>query len=73
MTVVRLARGDYLVVTKLADTLMAMTDELTPTRRWQALVPELRSFTLDGQASDAPMTEAEKARPGLSTPPSGCC
>lgn len=39
-----------------------MTDELTPTRRWQALVPELQSLTLDGQSSDAgtAMTEAER-------------
>lgn len=39
---------------------MPMTDELTPTRRWQALVPELRSFTLNGQTCETPMTDAEK-------------
>lgn len=40
---------------------MPMIEELTPTRRWQALVPELRSFTLNGQSSEAEMTDAEKA------------
>jgi hypothetical protein len=33
------------VVGPPADTLTPVTDELTPTRRWQKLVPELRSLT----------------------------
>ena len=58
------------MVAPLADTLTPMTDELTPTRRWQALVPELRSFTLQGQPSERggqspecapPMTDADSA------------
>lgn len=40
---------------------MPMTDELSPTRRWQALVPELQSFTLNGQRSESLMTDAEMA------------
>lgn len=40
---------------------MRMNDELTPTRRWQALVPELQSFTLNGHACETPVTDAEKA------------
>lgn len=40
-----------------------MTAELSPTRRWQSLVPELKSLDFNGQVSesDASMTEAEKA------------
>ncbi len=44
-----------------ADTLTAMADELTPTRRWQALVPQLRALTLNGHRSETTMTDAEKA------------
>lgn len=47
------------MVAPLADTLTPMTDELTPTRRWQALVPELRSFTLQGQPSELDGQSAE--------------
>jgi len=40
-----------------------MIVELTPTRRWQALVPELRSLTLDGKetGSETPSTAAAQA------------
>jgi hypothetical protein len=39
---------------RLPDTLAPMTTaELTPTRAWQALVPELRSFTAPGEADAA--------------------
>lgn len=46
-----------------ADTLTAMTDELTPTRRWQALVPDMPALTLGDRASEtgSAMTDAEKA------------
>ncbi len=39
-----------------------MTGELTPTRAWQALVPELRSFTVQGDSeAGAPPTVAARA------------
>lgn len=43
------------------DTLTAMTVELTPTRAWQALVPELRSFTVLDPVAGAPATAAAQA------------
>ena len=51
-------------MTPPGDTLTPMNaGELTPTRRWQALVPELRSLTLDGKETDpeTPSTAAAQA------------
>jgi hypothetical protein len=60
---VRLPPAHQPVVAQAADTLTPMT-ELTPTRRWQALVPELRSLTTPaGEATEAgtPLTAAVRA------------